>query len=121
MASKSMSLEAPEPSSASSSALTSRASCAASEFFFETVFRFAAPGPRLANLFIHFHQVAGEMTQPPILGDLLACLGHECFRNDSGRGLAFHIMGERPRGAMARIAGLGTMAVRFAALAVTLD
>src|ERR1035438_2868968 len=46
--------------------------------------------------------------------------GTNAFGNNLRRGLALHVMSERPRGAMARLVRLSAMAIRFAALAVTL-
>src|ERR1035438_6691881 len=83
-------------------------------------FSFPAPDPCLTDLFIHFHQVACEMAQTLIFRDVLARLRHKRFRNNLRRGLALHVMSERPRGAMARLVRLSAMAIRFAALAVTL-
>jgi len=60
------------------------------------------------------------MAQTLILRDVLTRLWHERFRDNSRHGLAFHIVSERPRGAMAWFAWQRAMAIRFAALAVTL-
>ena len=60
------------------------------------------------------------MAQTLIFRDVLARLRHKRFRNNLRRGLALHVMSERPRGAMARLVRLSAMAIRFAALAVTL-
>ena len=60
------------------------------------------------------------MAQTLILRDVLARLRHKRFRNNLRRGLALHVMSERPRRAMAWLVRLSAMAIRFAALAITL-
>ena len=60
------------------------------------------------------------MAQSLILCDVLARPRHSLHRNNLRLGLALHVVSERPRWAIARLVRLSTMAIRFAALAITL-